>query len=35
MNNKFYTEVKNPKYDINDDKILRKTSPPKSLKTIK
>ena len=33
IDNKFYTEVNNPKYIINDDKILRETSPPKSLKT--
>ena len=33
INNKFYIEVNNPKYIINDDKILRETSPPKSLKT--
>ena len=33
MNNKFYTEVNNPKYIINDGKILRETSPPKSLKS--
>ena len=32
INNKFYTEVNNSKYIINDDKILRETSPPKSLK---
>ena len=32
INNKFYTEVNNSKYSINDDKILRETSPPKSLK---
>ena len=33
INNKFYTEVNNPKYIINDGKILRETSPPKSLKS--
>ena len=33
INNKFYTEVDNPKYIINDGKILRETSPPKSLKS--
>ena len=32
INNKFYTEVNNPKYIINDGKILRETSP-KSLKS--
>ena len=29
IDNKVYTEVNNPKYIINDDKILRETSPPK------
>ena len=33
INNKFYTEVNNPKYIINDGKILRETPPPKSLKS--
>ena len=33
INNKFYTEVNNSKYIINDGKILREISPPKSLKT--
>ena len=33
INIKFYTEVNNPKYIINDGKILRETSPPKSLKS--
>ena len=33
INNKFYTEVNNPKYIINDGKILRETSPTKSLKS--
>ena len=33
LNNKFYTEVNNPKYIINDGKILRETTEPKSLKT--
>ena len=33
IDNKCYTEVNNPKYSINDDKILRETSTPKSLKT--
>ena len=33
LNNKFYTEVKNPKYIINDGQILRETTEPKSLKT--
>ena len=33
IDNKFYTEVNNPKKIINDDKILRETSTPKSLKT--
>ena len=33
INNKFYTEVNNPKYIINENKILRETSSPKSLKT--
>ena len=33
IENKCYTEVNNPKYINNDDKILRETSPPKSLKT--
>ena len=33
INKKFYTEVNNPKYIINDGKILRETSPPKSLKS--
>ena len=27
INNKFYTEVNNSKYIINDDKILREISP--------
>ena len=33
VNNKFYTEVDNPKYIINDGIILRETTTPKSLKT--
>ena len=33
INNKFYTEVNNPKYIINDGKVPRETSPPKSLKS--
>ena len=33
INNKFHTEVNNPKNIIIDDKILREISPPKSLKT--
>ena len=33
LNNKFYTEVNNPKYIINDGQILRETTEPKSLKT--
>ena len=33
INNKLYTEVNNPKYIINDGKVLRETSPPKSLKS--
>ena len=33
LNNKFYTEVNNDKYIINDGKIYRETVPPKSLKT--
>ena len=33
LNNKFYTEVKNDKYIINDGKIYRETIAPKSLKT--
>ena len=32
INNKFYTEGNNPKYIINDGKVPRETSPPKSLK---
>ena len=26
INNKFYTEINNPKYIMNDEKILRETS---------
>ena len=33
INNKFHTEVNNPKFIIIDGKVLRETSPPKSLKT--
>ena len=33
IDDKFYTEVYNPKYIISVDEILRETSPPKSLKT--
>ena len=33
LNNKFYTEVNNPKYIINDGQILRETTEPKSLTT--
>ena len=33
LNNKFYTEVNNDKYIINDGKIFRETVAPKSLKT--
>ena len=33
LNDKFYTECKNDKYIIIDDKIYRETVTPKSLKT--
>ena len=33
INNKFYTEVNNQKYIINDNKIYRETVAPKSVKT--
>ena len=33
LNNKFYTEVNNDKYIINDGKFFRETIAPKSLKT--
>ena len=33
INNNFYTEVNNSKYIINDGKVLRETSLPKSLKS--
>ena len=33
LNNKFYTEVINPKFIMNDGKVLRETSPPRSLKS--
>ena len=33
LNNKFYTEVNNDKYIINDGKIYRETVAPKSIKT--
>ena len=33
ISNKFYTEVNNPKYIINDGIVLRETTAPKSLKT--
>ena len=33
INDKFYIEVNNPKYIINDRTILRETTVPKSSKT--
>ena len=33
QDNKFYIEVRSPKYTIIDGKIYRETSTPKSLKT--
>ncbi len=33
INNRFYTEVKNEKYIIQDGKFLRETVTPKSIRT--
>ena len=33
IKNEFYIEVNNPKYIFSENKTLRETSPPKSLKT--
>ena len=33
LNDKFYTECKNDKYIIHENKIYRETAAPKSLKT--